>query len=58
MIVDGSRLMQWAAWMFTESLGLACTGFEPNAEEHKKRMRANISEEQWASLRRQLRSGR
>ena len=43
-IVDGHRLMEWAAWHLGNEANLAVHGFEPTAEEEKKSKRIKRSE--------------
>jgi hypothetical protein len=45
-IVNGSPLMQWAAWMAAEDRNLAVTGFEPSEKDKERRKRIrNLYEE-------------
>lgn len=45
-IIDGHRLMQWAAWVEAKERGFALDGFEPSEKEQEKRerVRKKVSE--------------
>ena len=38
-VLGGDNIMKWAAWLEAENLGLAVHGFEPSAEDKKRRQR-------------------
>lgn len=54
-IVDGDAIMKWAAWVEAENLGLAVHGFEPTAEEKRKRKLLDRSESEIRNLRHSMR---
>ncbi len=54
-VVDGSRLMQWAAWVKATGLGLDLIGFNPTKEERDRRARLARNVDELERLRVEIR---
>ncbi len=54
-IIDGHRIMKWAAWMACEDFNKVLLGFTPTDEDNAKRKRVQMDDIAVEKLRRQLR---